>query len=86
MEPTLLSGQSALIDPSAYRTAAPQVGDVVLLCHPLDPHMLLLKRVQSIDGERVFVVGDNFEVSTDSRAFGPVTLDLVRGKALCTFP
>jgi nickel-type superoxide dismutase maturation protease len=86
MEPTLLSGQSVLIDLSAYRKTAPEVGEIILISHPLDPQMLLLKRVQSIDGERVFAVGDNLEASTDSRTFGPITLDFVRGKVRCTFP
>ncbi|MDF1839157.1 MAG: nickel-type superoxide dismutase maturation protease, partial [Planctomycetota bacterium] len=70
MEPTLLAGQSVLVDPRAYLHSPPQAGDVVLLLHPLDPGMLMVKRVGSVERGKVFVLGDNSVASTDSRTFG----------------
>ena len=38
-----------------------------------------VKRVDSVDGELITVVGDNAGASTDSREFGPVPVGSVRG-------
>ncbi len=86
MLPTLLEGQSVLVDTRIYATGQPVVGDVVLLRHPLDPNMDLVKRVQSVAEGKVFVVGDNPDVSADSRQFGPVPLGSISGKVISTFP
>ena len=86
MAPNLLPGQSVLVDGRAFRAAPPAVGDVVLLQHPFDPGLLLLKRVRSVEAGRTFVVGDNLEASTDSRSFGAVPLEQVLGRVVCTFP
>lgn len=39
----------------------------------------VVKRVAAVDGERLIVLGDNPERSTDSRTYGAVPLDAVRG-------
>jgi signal peptidase I len=54
-------------------------GDVVIFEHPI--HGMLIKRVQSIDGQKneVFVMG-NQTASLDSRHFGPVNIKSIKGK------
>ena len=50
-----------------WRWQRPKEGDVVIVRH----HRLeLIKRIQQIDGDKVFLVGDNPEESTDSRHYG----------------
>jgi nickel-type superoxide dismutase maturation protease len=85
MEPTLRAGQSVLVNPRAFRGLRPQPGQIVLLRHPADPNRVLVKRVRSLEGERLFVVGDNRASSTDSRDFGAVALESVLGLVVCTF-
>ena len=42
-------------------------GDIVIIWHQ---GIEKIKRIQAIDGNRFYVVGDNQLVSTDSRVFG----------------
>lgn len=67
MEPTLSAGDWLLVSP-----AAPIVGDVVVVEHPLRAGLLLVKRLKRIDSSGYWVEGENSE-SDDSRSFGAVT-------------
>ena len=42
----------------------------------------LIKRIEKIEGEHVFVVGDNHDESTDSRHFGSINIDNIVGKVV----
>jgi type IV secretory pathway protease TraF len=42
----------------------------------------MIKRVVSVVGDEIRVLGDNADASTDSREFGPVRRRDVRGRAL----
>jgi signal peptidase I len=42
----------------------------------------MVKRVALVDGDTVTLLGDNPDRSTDSRAFGPVNRERVRGRAV----
>ena len=53
MAPILLPGDYLLVDTMAYRSSAPQRGDVVLVRDPYTPHRLLVKRVVALPGETV---------------------------------
>lgn len=47
--------------------AKPRVGDMVILSHD---GLEKIKRVHRIDGQRLYIMGDNSQASTDSRHFG----------------
>src|SRR3989344_3861020 len=76
MFPTLKEGQDIL---SINWFVNPKVGDVVVIKYG---GREMVKRVEKIDGERVFVVGDNPNESTDSRDFGPLNSDDIVGKVV----
>lgn len=44
--------------------------------------LIIIKRIQSIENEKYFLVGDNAKESTDSRDFGFVTKKDILGKVL----
>jgi nickel-type superoxide dismutase maturation protease len=80
MMPTLKDGDAVMM--VAPRSIKP--GDVVLANHPYKSSVKIVKRVQAIDGEgRVSLTGDNPAESTDSRAFGGLSLECIKGKAVC---
>ncbi len=79
MLPTLTEGQDVLSFNWAYLGRRPKVGEILVLnLNGRD----LIKRVAKIEGEEIFVEGDNKGQSTDSRDFGSVKLDQVIGKVV----
>ena len=80
MLPTLKDGDAVMI----IATKSIEPGDVVLADHPYKSSVKILKRVSEIDGEgRYSLTGDNPAESTDSRAFGSLSLECIQGKAVC---
>lgn len=90
MEPTFHDGQVVLVGKGGLLFGPLERGDVVVFTRNGE---LLVKRVVALpyetapDGTRVpanhiYVVGDNLEVSEDSRTFGPIPLNSVIGKVL----
>jgi signal peptidase I len=90
MEPTFHDGQVILVGKGGLLFGPLKRGDVVVFTRE---GQLLVKRVVALpyetapDGTRVpanhiYVVGDNLEVSEDSRTFGPIPLSSVIGKVL----
>jgi nickel-type superoxide dismutase maturation protease len=86
MLPVLKPGDVVLADPFAYRHSCPQPGDIVIARHPLRQDVTLIKRVSAVleDG-RCRLEGDNPAESTDSRAFGAVVPEQVRGRVTSRF-
>ena len=86
MAPLLQPEDEVLVNPRAYHKQRPQVGDIVVTQHPYQD-LRLIKRVVFIlaDG-RLCLQGDNHCASTDSRVFGPITLDFVLGQVTSRFP
>ena len=77
MTPTLSDGDRVLVDEKAYIT----IGDIVLAKHPYKSDVKIVKRVSEIaDDGRLTLSGDNPAESTDSRAFGTVSLESIIGK------
>ncbi|MCB0196201.1 MAG: nickel-type superoxide dismutase maturation protease [Anaerolineae bacterium] len=86
MQPLLQPGEEVLINPAAYLYTAPQPGDIVVVIHPYQPGLRMIKRLTAIgDGHRYFVEGDNPAESTDSRSFGPVGLEHIVGQVTSRF-
>ena len=79
MNPTLKDGEVVLVD----REAKIEVGDIVVAKHPLEQKCEVVKRVEQINEHgHYFLVGDNLEDSNDSRHFGAVTREYIKGKVV----
>lgn len=76
MQPKLNDGQ--VVVASGWFSAL-QPHDVVIIQHE---GIEKIKRIDRIEGEHIFIVGDNKEMSTDSRQFGWVETAHVLGKVL----
>ena len=77
MSPVLASGENVLVDEGADVS----IGDVVIARHPFKESVEMAKRITAIDANgKFFLVGDNSDESTDSRKFGPVSLECIKGK------
>lgn len=91
MAPTLAPGDWALTIP----VRRPKVGDVVVVEHPGRPGYEMVKRLVAGPGDRVddrvlapdgwWVEGDFATASTDSRQFGPVRRDGLKGKVVLIY-
>jgi nickel-type superoxide dismutase maturation protease len=80
MLPTLKDGDAVMI----VSTGSVGPGDIVLANHPYKSSVKILKRVSRIDGKgRYSLAGDNQGESTDSRAFGSLSIECIQGKAVC---
>ena len=76
MLPRLRPGQLVLAVPLRRRL---QPGQLVIVRHD---GLEKVKRIERLDGNRVFVVGDNPADSTDSRQFGWLDRELVVARVL----
>ncbi len=83
MFPTFRDGDILCVDPDAYLTTPPQIGDIVLADHPFIKDCTVIKRIHAIQAGNLFVLhGDSAVDSSDSRSFGPVALQCIRGKVV----
>jgi len=79
MNPTLKDGEIVLVD----RDAKIDVGDIVVAKHPIEQNSEVVKRVARInDRGHYFLIGDNSDDSTDSRHYGAVTREYIKGKVV----
>ena len=86
MQPLLEPGEEILINPNAYLQSLPQVNDIVVVAHPHKPNLKIVKRIVEIrKNNTYFIQGDNLRQSTDSRSFGTVNFNLIRGKVTNRF-
>ncbi|MFB6563644.1 MULTISPECIES: nickel-type superoxide dismutase maturation protease [unclassified Streptomyces] len=83
MVPTLLNGDRLVV----RYGAVVRPGDVVVLRHPLQQDLLLVKRaVERRPGGSWWVLGDNpYNETGDSTVFGPVPAELVLATAVLRF-
>lgn len=82
MWPTLADGDEAVfrrVEGSEQAELA--AGQIVLLDHPFRKNLQIIKRIQTIENGRIFVVGDNPDptAAEDSHNFGEVSVSLVLG-------
>lgn len=82
MEPALRDGRVVVVRQWGRSDRLAEPGDVILVEDPRDRRRVLLKRVVSAADGTVMVRGDNPAGSTDSRHFGPIPLDHVRGRVV----
>jgi phage repressor protein C with HTH and peptisase S24 domain len=76
MEPRLLDGRVVLVN----RWFTPiKVGDIVVVRHDGKEK---IKRITQLNGEQVFISGDNRLQSTDSKDFGWLNRNVVIAKLL----
>ena len=87
MLPTLADGQEILVYPYRPSEHEVKVGVVLLIQHPIQSDVQMIKRISSIDGEDAITVrGDNASESTDSRQFGRIRKRHILGIVDCSFP
>jgi nickel-type superoxide dismutase maturation protease len=81
MFPTYKDGDSVLVNRFSYIFHSPKRGDIVAVKDPRDSKTLI-KRIEKIDGNKFFVIGDNKMHSTDSREFGMIGKQNIIGKVI----
>lgn len=79
MIPALAPGERVLV----HYGVSFSNGDIVLVDHS---DRIDIKRVTRIEDDRIFVEGDNAEVSIDSRTYGPVANSAVIAKVVWRLP
>ena len=82
MFPIIMEGAQVVVDEGASVT----VGDIVVARHPFKTSLEMAKRITGIDANgKYFLVGDNSDESTDSRTFGPVSIECIKGKVVARY-
>jgi len=78
MQPFLQPGDRLLV----WGTRRIRPGDIAVATDPRDPSRTLVKRVTAVDEDGVVLQGDNPAASTDSRTFGALPPNAVKGRAV----
>lgn len=80
-----MEGDFVVGEKLSFLLSYPKVGQIVLLSHPLEKGLVLLKRIIKSKKEEntwlYWVEGDNPSVSSDSRSFGWVPQNLLLRRA-----
>ena len=79
MLPTLKPGDWIIYQPRQAADSLPSNGSVVVACLPRQSELLIVKRISHHDASGVYLLGDNLDISTDSRDFGPVQPEDILG-------
>jgi signal peptidase I len=96
MAPALMPGSILLVNRAAYglrnplaegyvlRWAVPRVNEILIYSDPWDGGFKI-KRCAAVSDLGVYVRGDNFSESLDSRLHGSVPVERIAGKVLISF-
>ena len=79
MQPFLQPHQDVLLKP-VQELSHIEVGDIIVAHDPRDHTRLLIKQVSRVTDTGVEILGTNPDHSTDSRQFGLIPLDMIKGK------
>ncbi len=82
MEPAACPGDYLLVNPNAYRDTLPARGDMIVARHPFED-VVITKRVAEVLDDQIVVTSDNKREGQDSRHFGPLPRELLRGQVTC---
>ena len=82
MTPTFSEEDSVLVSSFPFLFIKPKKGDVVVF---EKYNRLYIKRIGKIKEEKYFLVGDNKKDSEDSRRFGSVSREQIKGKIIYKF-
>lgn len=83
MKPTFSEDDSVLVSSIPLLFGKPKKGDVVVF---EKYNRLYIKRIKKIEDEKYFLVGDNKKDSQDSRRFGFVNRNQIKGKIIMKIP
>src|SRR3972149_7572697 len=96
MEPTYHDGDYLIVDEISYRVSDPKKDDVIIFRYPKNPKVFFIKRIIALPNEEIildgkeiklkddeyFVMRDNQEASSDTRAWGPAPKKLIIGRSI----
>jgi len=92
MFPTFKNNDYLIVDQITYRFREPERGEVIVFRSPVEPSKYLIKRIVGLPTETInglelkdgeyFVEGDNHEESFDSRFWGALPEENIKGRAL----
>ena len=85
MQPTLQPGDRVLVKRLGSNPTL-RVGSVLVTWHPQRTNLRLVKRLNSLESTRLWLLGDNPAESTDSRQLGPVAKSLLIGEVVGRLP
>lgn len=86
MVPAFNPGDLVWVNPKAYQSITPDLGDIIVVKHPYGTGVYLIKRVKKVlENNSYYLIGDNPLESTDSRAFGTVAHDRILGQVTSRF-
>ena len=85
MQPTLEPRDRVLVR-RLGRKVSPSLGSLVVTWHPQRSKLRLIKRLKSVEGMGLWLLGDNPTESTDSRQLGAVPTNLLIGEVVARLP
>jgi len=83
MIPLFYPGENVLVNKLTYFFQNPKIGDVIIIQNRIGKR--LIKRIEKISGEKIYVIGENKAKSVDSRRFGPILKKEIIGKVISKF-